>query len=262
MTVPIRYVLADVDDTIVTTDGKFNQSVYGGQPKLSWIIEQANIGQLPRFGFCTGREVSYVLGACRFIETPNSWSVTESGLILYNPSASPDRIYHPAFTKAVSEIFVEIRGKRIPRLEEKYPFLKPYKGKEVNIAIELKDGTATLADCERIIRESLTDIIEFLEINVSSIAVDISPKGVDKGTGAVRLAEVTGIPLSEMLLIDDSLGGKPAADRVGFLACPANASAAFKELVRARGEKGYESPYEFAEGVADAISHFTGVKIP
>ncbi|MFH1180873.1 MAG: hypothetical protein V1705_00500 [bacterium] len=258
---PIRYILADIDDTIVSTSGKTPISVFSGLPKLSWLIEQANLGKIARFGFCTGREASYVLGISRFMEIPDSWSITESGLVLFNPKTQ-ERRYHPAFTPEMKEVFDEINRKRIPRLATKYPFLFPYVGKEVNVAIEVKDSTASLADCERIIRESLRDIIEFLEINVSSIAVDISPKGIDKGTGAVRLAEITGVPLSEMLLIDDSLGGKPAADRVGFLACPVNARSDFKELVKIRGENGHESPLDFAEGVAESVCFFTGVKIP
>lgn len=256
---PVRYVLADIDDTIVATNGTVPPCLYNGLQKLSWIIAKANLGQLPPFGFCTGREASYVLGIARFMEIPNSWSLVESGLLLYNPR-SQDRKYHPALTQEMREVFEEIKKKRIPLLVAKFPFLFPYTDKEVNIAIERRDEAVSLKDCEQVIREALQNLVQFLEINVSSIAVDISPKGIDKGTGLIFLAEETGIPPSEMLLIDDSMGGKPAADHAGFLACPANAKPEFKELVRARGEKGYESPFEFAEGVADSILHFTGVR--
>lgn len=257
---PIRYILADIDDTIIKVDGKEPPpTVYSGLPKLSWIIRQTNSkAMVQHFGFCTGREASYILGLCRFMETPDSWSIAESGLILFNPKTQ-ERIYHPAFTPEVREVFEEIKNKRVPRLVAKFPFLNPYKGKEVNIAIERKDETVSWDDCERVIKESVQDIMDFLEINRSSIAVDISPKGIDKGTGAIRLAEVTGIPLAEMLLIDDSMGGKPAADRIGFLACPANAKPDFKELVRIKN--GHESPLEFTEGVVESITYFTGVKI-
>lgn len=259
---PARYVLADIDDTIIPTKGEEPpSSVYSGLPKLSRLIRQANSGTMPRFGFCTGREASYVLGLCRFLEIPDSWSIVESGLILFNPRTQ-ERLYHPALTLELREVFEEIKIKRIPRLVAKFPFLNPYRGKEINIAIERKGETVSWDDCERVIRESVQDIMEFLEINRSSIAVDISPRGIDKGTGTLRLAEVTGVPVSEMLLVDDSMGGKPAADQVGFLACPANAKQDFKELVRTKGENGHESPLEFIEGVVESILHFTGAKIP
>jgi len=65
-----------------------------------------------------------------------------------------------------------------------------------------------------------------------------------------------------MLLIDDSMGGKSAADRVGYLACPDKSKPDFMELVRSRGkENGHESPLELTEGVVESISYFTGVKI-
>lgn len=259
----IRYILADIDDTIISTGGSAPPSVLNGLPKLSWIITQANSGKLPRFGFCTGREASYVLGISRFMEAPDSWSITESGLVLFNPRTQ-ERKYHPSFTQEMREVFEEINRKRIPRLVVKFPFLHRYIGKEVNIALERKDETVSLADCERVIRESLRDIMEYLEINVSSIAVDISPKGIDKGTGVVRLAEITGIPPSEMLLIDDSMGGKPAADRVGYLACPDKSKDDFMALVQSREKegRGHVSPLELAEGVVESTAYFTGVKIP
>lgn len=273
MTMP-RYILVDIDDTIISTkeiplpadpnEPDRYLSISKGLPKLSWIIAQANAKQLPPLGFCTGREASYALGVSTFFrEKPNYWSIVESGLVLFNPKTE-ERKYHPAFTDDMRKVFEEINLIRIPRLVQKHPFLRQYKGKEVNAAVELNDGTASLADCERIIRDSFQDIIDFLEINVSSIAVDISPKGIDKGTGVVRLAEVTGIPPSEMLLIDDSMGGKSAAYRVGYLACPANARPDFKELVAAKEKegKGHESPQGFTEGVVESISYFTGVKLP
>lgn len=264
-----RYVLVDADDTVVSTEPLLPpnpgedkpdrySSITNGLPKFALIIVLANSGKLPPLGFCTGREASFILGLCRWLRVrPNFWSIVESGLILYNPYTE-EREYHPLLTKEVRRVFEEINLIRIPRLVEKHPFLRQYKGKEVNAAIELRDGTATLADCERIIRESFRDIIDFLEINRSSIAIDISPRGIDKGAGVTRLAEVTGIPPSEMLLIDDSLGGKPAADKVGSLASPRNASLAFQELVLARGDKGYVSEFEFVEGVVDSILNSTG----
>lgn len=266
----IRYILLDIDDTIISTSniptpksGESDKylSLHNGLIKLSWIIKQSNDGLMPPLGFCTGREASYVLGICRsFREIPNSWSVVECGLILFNPKTQK-RLYHPAFTQEMEKVFEEINRLRIPRLAENFPFLRFYKGKEVNIAVELKDGaSSSLSEVEQLMRESFEDVRSYLEINTSKTAVDISPKGVDKGTGVAFLAKTTGVPLSGMLLIDDSLGARPALDRIGHIACPGNASENLKKLVAEKN--GYESSLELAEGVVDAISHFTGVKVP
>lgn len=257
----VGHILADIDDTIFSPEGGVPASVFSGLPRLSWLIKQANAGAIARFSFCTGREVSYMLGASLALETPDSWSLAESGLILCN-LRTQERRYHPAFTPKVRDVFEEISRKRVPELAKKYPFLRPYTGKEVNIAIERKIKTVTLADCELVIKESLADIMDSIEISVSSVAVDISPRGVNKGTGVLWLTEIIGIPLSKILFIDDSMAGKSAADMVGYLACPANASSDFKQVVAEKGENGHRSDFDFAEGVVDSICHFTGVKVP
>lgn len=255
----IEYILLDVDDTIISTDRENHREYEEGRRQFAYLIGLANQGKLPPIGFCTGREASYVLGMTRWLAIPNSWSVVESGLILYNPSTQ-ERLYHPKFTPKLQQVFEEIRKTRIPQLLKEFPFLFPYVGKEWNVALERKEGAPPIEECERVIKEMLREL-PGIAIHASSIAVDISPEGIDKGSGILFLAEKTGIDPRSMLLIDDSLGGKPAADKVGFLACPANASKNFQELVAARGEQGYLSPCNLVEGVVDAICHFTGVSL-
>ncbi len=258
----IRGIFIDIDDTVVPTNGRVHSLLFVGLRQLSLLIRRANTQLLAPIGFVTGREASYVLGFSRSMEQPNSWSVVESGLLLFNPKTQ-QRLYHPALTSEVRRLFQRICQERIPLLQQKYP-IAPYVGKEVNIALERENGAIlAIETLGALVREALSDLLAsgLIELNVSSIAVDISPRGIDKGAGIVFWSQVTAVDLKEVLVIGDSLGDKPAADKVGFVGCPANAKEDFKKIVRARGGYGYISPFELAEGVADVICHFTGVKV-
>lgn len=259
----IKHVFVDIDDTMVSTDGKPPQDDYLGFKQMNSLIDRANKGELPPIGFISGREVPYILGVARTFRMPKSLSIAESGLVLVNLMTG-ERRYHPALTPEKRKLFQCLWQERIPKLQEKFPYLLPYIGKEVNIAIERIDLKISMEECGEIVRKEFEDLLksDLIEFNVSSIAVDLSPKGIDKGTGILYHAEITRINPSEELVIGDSLGDKPAADKVRFLACPENAKPAFKELVRARNRDGYISPYPYAQGVADSICHFTGASLP
>lgn len=259
----IKYVFLDIDDTTVSTNGEAPQNDYRGFKQMNSLIGRANKGELPPIVFISGREVSYMLGLARAFQTPKGFCIAESGLVLVDLTTG-ERHYNPALTPEKRKLFQYLWQERIPKLQEKFPYLLPYIGKEVNIAIERIDLTIPMERCEEIVRKELKDLLEsnLIEFNVSSIAVDLSPKGIDKGTGILYHAEITGIDPAKELLIGDSLGDKPAADKVRFLACPENARPAFKELVRARDKDGHISPYQYAQGVAESICHFTGASLP
>ena len=262
MSAKIGYILVDIDDTVVATDGSDRREYEEGRRQFAHLIGLSNQGIIPPIGFCTGREASYVLGFLRWIAIPDCWSIVESGLILYNPRTQ-ERKEHPLFTPERQEMFREVKGAHIPRLLKRFPFLAPYKGKEWNIALERGGGAPPIAECERVVKETLAGI-PGITIHASSIAVDISPEGIDKGAGVLYLADTTGVDPRTMLLIDDSVGGKPAADQVGFLACPADIEdKRFQQEVERREAegKGHVSPCKLVEGVVETICFFTGVPL-
>ena len=258
---PISSILVDVDGTIISDKTQDHPAYIKGRSQFAQLIKLANQGEIPPIGFCTGREASYVLGMLRWLGLPDSFSVVESGLVLFNP-LTQERLYNPAFTPELREIFDEVRRNRIPRLLEKLPYLSLYIGKEVNIALEPRPGAPSIEECRVAIEEELREV-EGITINASGSAVDISPKGVDKGTGTLFYCKVTKTNPAHVLLIDDSLGGKPAADVVGYLGCASDAEGSFKELVLDRDkDKRHTSELPLVEGVVDCICHFTDTPVP
>lgn len=252
---PITRVLLDVDDTIFPTGEPWPFGLDSGLETLQRLIRDAQTGNSPGIGFVTGREIPYVLGFTRLLsQVPDCWSVVESGAFLFN-TKTQEELTHPALTVQAQELFCKIREQRIPQLCDQFPHLKPYEGKRVNIALECRDPQIPMRECEKQVREALQDLLDqrLITMHASSIAVDISPYGVDKGTGVLFLAKEEGINPSQILVIGDSGGDFPAFEAVGHVGCPSNASDECKQLVQDRG--GYVSTFPYVMGVVDIISH-------
>ena len=132
--------------------------------------------------------------------------------------------------------------------------LVPYLRKEVHIAFERKYPHVNLADYIDDVRDMLSEFSEFIEIILSSNAIDILIKGVNKGSGLLWLCEQddNSITPENTLVIGDSFNDVPAMEIAGYIACPANAT--ITKYVRCKG--GYVSPYQLVIGVVDAIEHF------
>jgi len=256
-----KAVLIDIDDTIVPMEelDPSDVSFTLGLQALRWIVAEAKKNGFPKIGVCSGRERWYCRVILILLGIPDAFSVVESGAFLFNP-ATQATIPHPSITPVVRDIFQRVYQERIRQLCEKHPEIILYEGNEINIALELKKtAKLTIPRLGEMVRDLLDGSSPPLSIRESSIAVDISPAGVDKGTGAKFYSEYTGIPLEQILGIGDSKGDFPMLELVGFVGCPQNASELCKALVKEKG--GYISPLDYAQGVSDIISHFTGVKI-
>lgn len=255
----IKAILIDADDTIIPTGDTTDSSFTVGLQILRQIVVEAQKTGFPKIGVCSGRERSYCRAILMCLSRPNAFSIVESGIFLFNP-ATEETIPHPLLTPIVKDIFQRVYQEKVKQLCEKYPEIIFYEDNEVNIALELKKtAKITIAQLGNIVRELLNDTFPPLNIRESSIAVDISPAGIDKGTGTKFYSTYTGIIPEQILGIGDSKGDFPMLELAGFVGCPKNASELCQALVREKG--GYVSPFNYAQGVADIISHFTGAKI-
>lgn len=253
----IKYILVDIDDNILPTDGHYYRDDFKGLARFANWVDQANHKEIPLIGFCTGRDRNYVESVAFSVLRPNSWSVIESGIALFNPTTKRILI-NPSLTPEVIEAFESIRRERLPRILKKFPGLFEYPGNMINIALERKFGVdVPIEECYAAVKEEVRDIETrgVITIHHSKIAVDISPQGIDKASGIRFLSEETGIDTSEILGIGDSRGDFPMLKLVGWIGCPHNASDECKNLIKAK-RGGYVSTKEYAAGVADVIYEF------
>jgi len=93
--------------------------------------------------------------------------------------------------------------------------------------------------------------------NRNMVWMRFTHREIHKGSSLSELARLLGIPRSDVLAIGDHHNDIPMLDgsAAAMVACPANAVAEVKDVVRAAG--GYVSPFPWGEGVADAIRHFS-----
>ena len=252
----IEAILIDVDGCIVPTNGKVSCEFFSGLSIVSKYVEKANQGKFPPIALCSGRDRNYIEAVSFFVELPNSWSVIESGIALFNP-ATKELIFNPALTNEVKRVFKEITEERIPKILGKYPQLFLYPGNMICVALERKYGIHPPIEAfYKGVMEEIEDLLrtKLVQITHSDCAIDISPAGIDKASGLQFLSQCTGINLKKTLGIGDSNGDFPLFKSVGYIGCPANASEECKKLVEKR--KGYISSYPYARGVADVIGNF------
>ncbi len=253
----ITAILIDIDGCLIPTNGDVSRRYYLGMNQIAQRVKEANRNVFPSIGFCTGRDRNYVEAVSFAFGLPNSWSVIESGIALFNPFTK-ELIVNPALTTKVEEAFRKISEEKIPRMLEKYPELFPYPGNMINVALERQHGSnISIENAYEAVREEMKDFLKagMITIHHTDIAIDISPAGIDKASGVQFLAQYTGLDLAKTLGIGDSNGDFPMLNLVGYIGCPANASQECKELIESKG--GYKSPLFYTRGVADIIRHFT-----
>lgn len=256
----IKAILVDIDDCLLPFGEAPSHECHLAFEQIGKCVEAANRGEFPPISFCSGREFNYVIPVASLLHWPNSWSVVESGMFLYNPTkkhSDSNPLINPAYTAEYGNVFEQTR-KQILAVCQTLP-LTPYKGKLINIALELAEGSElTIEDCYGMMPEKIRRLEEkgLISIRRSSIAIDISPATVDKASGIRFFSQHTSIPIEQILGIGDSGGDEPMLNTTGYVGCPGNAKENCKELVEKKG--GYVSPLKYAEGVLDIIRHFTG----
>ncbi|MEK9134725.1 MAG: HAD hydrolase family protein [Patescibacteria group bacterium] len=205
----------------------------------------------------------YVRAILHMIGSPNGWSICENGLGIFhilNEIWKPN----PRLKSDVKGYFEgQIRDVVVRQILAKYKeAIRLYKGNELNIALEMTaKATFSIEEFYTEVQKKLKGPLqaEWVVVHHSTDTVDISPGGIDKGTGVLQVEEVTGIPISQTLGIGDSDGDSPMLNLVRYVGCPQNASRECKEIVVSKG--GYVSPFSYAKGVANIIRRFTGASM-
>jgi hydroxymethylpyrimidine pyrophosphatase-like HAD family hydrolase len=103
-----------------------------------------------------------------------------------------------------------------------------------------------MPEVEAIVAEVSDDFV----VTPASLALNIHPAGIDKGTGLRWLAQVTGLDLIDMGGVGDSAGDIDFLRLVGYPAAPANA------IVEVKGMAGYVSAQPFAAGLQDILDYW------
>ena len=201
---------------------------------------------------CSGRGIGYIEAMLANIgfSPAGFWSVAENGAFICD--FRENRFELNPMIENVSEI-QKVSREIIPALLEKIGGQEEY-GKEICISLNPFAGTS-IKEYFQEVKKELFRFEKSVEITHSTAAVDITPRGVNKGTGLGFATRESKVELSEILYIGDSKGDFPAMEITGSVACPANATEECKQLVLSR--RGYVSSCEDVKGAFDIIKRFT-----
>lgn len=194
---------------------------------------------------CTGRSAPYVEALSQLLGI-DQWCICENGAYYYYPKTD-DVIFHPLVSDITISTLTSLKS--LFRQQKYKSICKIELGKEV--CISLNPINILIEELFEIITEEIDHGL--LYVNHSATAIDITPKGVDKGSGLRMLAEMEDFNLMDVLAIGDSSGDLPFMRLAGLKACPANASDAVKSI------SDYVSPYPTTKGVIDIIQHYNSI---
>jgi len=197
----------------------------------------------PAVTLCTGRQEPYVEVLMQAIGAYLP-GIYENGCGLY----FPDRyrfVEHPSIGAPVREALAAARATLYRQVVA--PGLGHFQpGKEVSLTLYPLPGTS-VDSLHQAAADALSRHAALFTIQASVSCVDVTPAGIDKGTGVRWLSAETGIPLAHMGGIGDSTSDLKFLRLVGRSAAPANAATEVQAGVD------YVSPYEDGDGVVDIL---------
>ncbi|MBX6376933.1 MAG: HAD-IIB family hydrolase [Clostridia bacterium] len=203
---------------------------------------------LPPLTVCSGRPAQYVEAVCQALHVFVP-AICENGGVLLDPLAG--RV-QPLYDEAGRERMAAVRRS----LAEWYAPAggRLATGKEVCVSlVPGRPAGADIAAFAAEVRERLTGIglgPDQVVVTYSAGAVDVTPAGIDKGSGLRALLAQLDIGADAVLGIGDGGNDLPLLALVGFRAAPANA------LPRVRAAVDYLSPHPVCAGVVDIIHRF------
>lgn len=252
----IRLIVSDIEGCL--TINKKHPINTGMLTKIHAYCELARRnGKTPPLVVCTGRPQPYAEAILQTLDAffPNFPSIVENGCFLYDP-VEDVLIPNPAILgkeNDLENIKLFLRKKLI-----KNNLAKIEPGKELCISLNPVLGMTIKELYATTLKILPSKIRGLVFVTHSSSAVDITPNGVNKATGLEFLSCRTGIDFSEMIGIGDTAGDLPMLEKVGFPACPGNATKEVKELVKNKG--GYIAKAPNTAGVWEIILHYNLMK--
>jgi hydroxymethylpyrimidine pyrophosphatase-like HAD family hydrolase len=174
-------------------------------------------------------------------------SICENGTVIYDLTHNHSR-YTPGLTQ---EKLVGLRAVRSfieTEVLPKYETALLQFGKEAQLSVFSKTPKI-FGEIKPMIEQFVRDHRgPDLVVNASHYYLNISLKGLDKGSAIRHLMDELGLKREEVAGIGDTEGDLPLRNQVGFFACPSNSTPEVKKVAD------YVSPHANIAGVLDILS--------
>ncbi len=238
----VRLAVIDIDGCL--TPGVASDWNWGALRSIFDLNRRARRGErVPAVTLCTGRQQPYVEVLMQAIGARLP-GIYENGCGLYFPNSYRFAL-HPLISVETREALAAARANLLRDvIEPGLGYFQP--GRDISLSI-VPSPRFEVVDLCQVVTNVLHAHNTSLTIQYSTACVDITPKGIDKGTGLRWLAEEVGIPLERMGGIGDSTSDLRFLRLAGCSAAPANA------VEEVQAEVSYVSPYEDGDGVVDIL---------
>jgi hydroxymethylpyrimidine pyrophosphatase-like HAD family hydrolase len=225
----LRLVLADVDGVI--TRGEGQPAEHGVLQRLAAINTAARRDPcIPAITLCTGRQAPYVelMAQLTDVFLP---CIFEHGAGLFFPTTFRyefDARLGPDYSARLAQLRAALDE---PLLRPGRAFVQP--GKEATLTL-YPLGETPLAELFALTEAAVALVSPAFSVARNVRGVEVRPRGIDKGTGAQRIAELLEIPLAAMAGVGDSDPDLSFLDGIGigFSAAPANATPDVRQAVK------------------------------
>lgn len=194
---------------------------------------------------CTGRPQPYVEALMKLLNIRLP-AICENGAVLYSLHDNRSH-YGPGVTEHKLAELREIRRFIVGELLHRHSGAVYQFGKEAQLSLYSGDPSRipVLADEIQGFAERYED--NPVEISASHYYLNISLRGVTKGSALRHLMEQLDVSHADVAAVGDTVGDLPLREEAAFFAAPANATSETK----ARAD--YVSPYENVKGVLDIL---------
>jgi len=234
---PIKLIVTDLDGCLTGYEEGPVDAVGLAELRL-WNDRSLDDSNVPPLVLISGRPMGYVEAFARIIGAPYP-CIFENGCGMYKSDGGLGHEYafHPALV-ADSEIEVAV-GRFNEYLEEHLIKLKGcgrIMGKRYAISLTPCPG-GTVEELMADVEKAPTELLDGFYVTRSISVVDITPAGINKGSGFDWLIDVLredyglNIRPENVLGIGDSWGDLPFLEKCGVSSAPANAAAEVRERV-------------------------------
>jgi len=242
----LRLVLADVDGVITRGEGQaIDIEVL---QRLAAINAAATLDPcIPAITLCTGRQAPYVELMAQLVGAFLP-CIFEHGAGLFFPTTflyEFDTHMGPDYAARLAKLRAALDG---PLIQPGRAFVQP--GKEATMTLYPRGplGTSSVAELAELVEAVVARVAPEFGVARNVHGVEVRPRGIDKGTGARRMAELLDIPLQAMAGVGDSDPDLTFLNCVGLSAAPGNATPTVRQHVM------YVTNASFGDGLLEIVA--------
>jgi hydroxymethylpyrimidine pyrophosphatase-like HAD family hydrolase len=242
----MKLIVLDIDG--VLSNGEAQSFSLDLLARLAMLNRRARQGEAaPAVTLNTGRPSPYVEAVMQAID---GWqpALYESGAGLYFPQSYQFQLTPHLTPERLARLRAAVERLDQAVVQPGRAYWQP--GKHVCYTL-FAHAPLTIADLIPEVEALVAEVSAEIVVTPASLALNIHPTGIDKGTGLHWLAQITGIDPSDMGGVGDSAGDIDFLRLVGQPAAPANATAEIKAVVK------YVSSQPEAAGLYEILDHWS-----